>query len=129
MLPSRYRFNSRSSFSLLSFSFFSMTATSFFRASRSLSGEGVSSEWMLSGLMNSSTRALQSRSFVSETSIRREVQFGFFEHAYFTTVRLCLYEADEYFACIGAEQTEHFKRPVAIYSRTLFFFRFAWIFC
>src|SRR5215470_1921884 len=84
---------------------------------------------MLSGLMNSSTSALQSRSFVSDTSIRLELQFGFFEHAYFTTVRLCLYEADEYFACIGAAQAGHFKRPVAMYSREPVFVRFAWIFC
>src|SRR5215468_3470084 len=84
---------------------------------------------MLSGLINSSRRALQSRSFVSDTSIRREVQFGFFEHAYFTAVRLCLYETDEYFACIGAEQSGHLKRAVAMCSRAPVFCRFAWIFC
>src|SRR5262245_17156016 len=77
--------------------------------------------------MNSWTRAFQSRSFVSDTRSRRELQFGFLSHAYFTTEWML--PLREYFACIGAEQTGHFKSPVAMCSLQLVFFRLAAIFC
>src|SRR5262245_21939116 len=75
--------------------------------------------------MNSSTRAFQSRSFVSATRNRWDGQLGFFEHVYLMALILGVFEdTDEYLACIGAEHTGHFSRPVAMYSLQLVFFRF-----
>src|SRR5262249_19043830 len=104
--------------------------TCFFSDSRSSCDEAVSSKWIRSGATNNSTRAFQSRSFVSDTRNRWDGQFGFFEQVYLMTLILgVLEETEEYLACIAAEHTAHFSRSVAMYSWRLVLFRLAAIFC
>ena len=60
---------------------------------------------------------------VEDTSMRLEVHCGFFEHVYFTTESTL--PLREYLVCICASQTGQRSKPVAMWTRRLFFLRLA----
>src|SRR5688572_19771563 len=100
-----------------------MPPSSVLRVSGSASGARTTILWIRSGARNRWTSAFQRTSFVSARKSLFDEQFGFFEHAYLTTVFVVAQR--EYFACIRAPQTGQRSKPVAMYKHVLVFFLFA----